>query len=215
MKHAHRLKSVAAALLLALAGGTALAQGAAGSTGQSEGAAGSTGAAAGSGTTAGSASAKDSLSAAERNFLLRAASDGMFELEAARLAADQAKDEAVKRYAAMLVEQHSSAHQELASLAQSKGLSLPTNLSGGKRRQLDRLKRAKGEEFDAIFVQTVGVRDHRGDVNRYRNISRTAKDADVKAWATKMLPSLEQHMSEARSLPAAKQPRIKTPESTP
>ena len=207
MKNGHRLKVATTLVVMALAGAGALAQSSSGS-----GTASSGGAAASSGSSGGSASS-GSLAAAERTFLMRAGADGLFELEAARMASEQAKDEAVKRYASMLVEQHTTANQELMELAKSKGLSLPTSMPGGKRRELERLKNAKGEEFDAAFVQTVGIRDHRGDVNRFRQISRTAKDADVKAWATKMLPILERHMSEARALPAAKRPMNKPSES--
>lgn len=212
MANTHMFKAAAALLMVSVAGSVVLAQGAAGSGAAASGMGSST---AGSGAGGSSSSGSSALSTAERNFLMRAGTDGMFELEAARMAADQSKDDAVKRYASMLVEQHMAANQELASLAQSKGVSLPSSVPSGKRRELERIKRAQGEEFDALFVQTVGIRDHRGDVNRFREISRTAKDADVKAWANKMLPILERHMSEARSLPAAKRPLIKTPESTP
>ena len=169
----------------------------------------SAGAAAGgkAGASAPSASASQgSLSAADRNFLMQAAASGLVELEAARLAADKAKDEAVKRYAAMLVEQHTAANQELMELAQSKGLTLPTTAPASKRRDLNRLNRASADDFDATFVQMVGMREHRQDVRLFRDASRNAKDPEVKAWAAKMLPTLEKHMKEAQALPAAKVP---------
>lgn len=197
MRNAYRLRASVALLALALAAGGASAQGAAGGGG-------GTMAAAGSG----------SLNAGDRNFLLRAAEDGLFEAEAARLAADKAKDEAVRRYAAMLLEQHTAANQELMALAQSKGLALPSSIVGGKKRELDRLQRASGDEFDANFVQTVGMRDHRGDLGRFREASRNARDPEVKAWATKMVPILERNVMEARALPAAQKPMNKPVEST-
>lgn len=209
MANAYRLKVTAVWVTLALVGGGAFAQGTAGGASASGGSGGAAGTASSS-----AAAGSSTLAAADRTFLMRAAADGLFEVEAARLASDKTKDEAVKRYAAMLVEQHTAANQELMDLAQGKGLTLPSGITGGKRRELDRLKRATGEEFDATFVQTVGIRDHRGDVGRFREASRTAKDPEVKAWATKMLPILERHVSEARALPAAKRPMTKPTEST-
>jgi len=211
MKQAYRGRVGVVLATLALMAGGALAQGAgtSGGTGAGMGSSGSaSGAASGTGSAPSTGKAAESgrLAQADRNFLIRAASSGLAEAEAARLAADKAQDEAVKRYAAMLLEQHEAAHKELTSLAQSKGLSLPTSVPAAKRRELNRLDREKGEEFDAAFVQTVGVREHRQDVRLFREASRNAKDPEVKAWAAKMLPTLEQHLSQARALPAAKRP---------
>jgi len=41
------------------------------------------------------------------------------------------------------------------------------------------------------------VMDHRTDVNEFRTESKSGKDADVKAWAGKTLPTLEQHLKQA------------------
>ncbi len=200
MKKAGPVKWLVGAMLAAMAG-SALAQAA--GTGAGTPAAGGSGSAA---SAAGSTAAQAGpLAAADRNFLVRAAGSGLAEVEAARLAADKAQDAGVKRYAAMLVEQHSAANQELMGLAQSKGLSLPTSAPAGKRRELNRLNREKGEDFDALFVQN-GVREHKQDVRLFREASRNAKDPEVKAWAAKMLPTLEQHLREAQALPAAKRP---------
>lgn len=206
MKQAYRGKVGAVLATLALMAGGALAQSAGTGSGTDGGAGvGSSGSA--GGTSASTRSAQSGrLVAADRNFLMRAAGSGLAELEAARMAADKAQDEAVKRYAAMLVEQHEAANKELSTLAESKGLSLPTSAPAGKRRELNRLGREKGEDFDAAFVQTVGVREHRQDVRLFREASRNAKDPEVKAWAAKMLPTLEQHLSQAQALPAAKRP---------
>ena len=189
--------AVCAACVFAISGVWAQASGpAAGASGGTEAA-----------SVSGAAQAPSSLAAADRNFITRAAASSMFEVEAARLAAEQAKDENVKRYAAMLVDHHKAANQELMGLAQSKGITLPSTLPAGKRRELERLKRTQDDDFDVVFVQDVGVREHRQDVRLFRDASRQSKDPEIKAWAAKTLPTLEQHLEEARALPAARQAR--------
>jgi putative membrane protein len=42
------------------------------------------------------------------------------------------------------------------------------------------------------------VADHRADVASFRKMSLSAKDADVKAWAAKTLPTLEEHLTLAQ-----------------
>jgi putative membrane protein len=42
------------------------------------------------------------------------------------------------------------------------------------------------------------VNDHLKDVSEFRTESRSGKDPDVKAWAAKTLPTLEEHLKMAR-----------------
>jgi putative membrane protein len=42
------------------------------------------------------------------------------------------------------------------------------------------------------------VSDHRKDVSEFRKQSGSAKDADVKAFAAKSLPTLEEHLQLAQ-----------------
>ncbi len=207
---APRATATACMLALSLAAGSAWAQS---STGASGGASGAGIAPSGSAQTSNSAQGQGqgtqgdtALATADRNFIMRAAASGLFEVEAARLAADRAQDESVKRYAAMLVEHHSAANQELMALAQSKGLSPPARLPGGKRRELDKLQRTDDARFDAEFVRQIGVKEHRQDVRLFSEASRNAKDPELKAWAAKMLPTLEKHLSQAQSLQPATRP---------
>jgi putative membrane protein len=43
------------------------------------------------------------------------------------------------------------------------------------------------------------VSDHKQDVAAFRRESTSGKDPEVKAWATKMLPTLEDHLREAET----------------
>ena len=42
------------------------------------------------------------------------------------------------------------------------------------------------------------LNDHLKDVSEFRTESKSGKDADVKAWAAKTLPTLEEHLKMAR-----------------
>jgi putative membrane protein len=42
------------------------------------------------------------------------------------------------------------------------------------------------------------VTDHRKDVNEFKKESTSGKDPDVKAWASKTLPTLEEHLKLAQ-----------------
>jgi putative membrane protein len=50
------------------------------------------------------------------------------------------------------------------------------------------------------------VKDHDKDVAAFKHASMTAADADLKAWAAKTLPTLEEHQQQAKSISAKLHP---------
>jgi Domain of unknown function (DUF4142) len=46
------------------------------------------------------------------------------------------------------------------------------------------------------------VKDHEKDVAAFRRMSQSAADPDLKEWATKTLPTLEDHLRQVRGIQA-------------
>ncbi|MDB5817456.1 MAG: rane protein, partial [Rhizobacter sp.] len=88
---------------------------------------------------------------------------------------------------------------------------LETAIPKAKQSQLDRMAQLQGNAFDTAFVQTVGIKAHREDVVMFERVSKTSKDADVKAFATKMLPTLREHLATAQGIPAKASARLQDP----
>jgi putative membrane protein len=141
------------------------------------------------------------LSHGDRKFIQHAAGSGMFEVEAAQLAAGKATDPNVKSLAGMLVDQHTAANNELTRLANAKGVELPAAPPHGKRKEVEKLGRKSGDDFDRSFVRDVGIKAHEQDIRMFEGESKHAKDADLKAFVDKTLPVLRQHLAAARKLP--------------
>jgi putative membrane protein len=140
----------------------------------------------------------------DRNFLVQAAADEMFELQMSQLAAEKASAPDLKAFAVKLVDQHMAVQKELEALAQAKGVILPTRLGALRQREFYSMERMTGEDFDRAYFQRVVLRAHRQDVRLFRDASRMARDVDVRAWAGKMMPAQEQHVADARALPSAR-----------
>lgn len=143
------------------------------------------------------------LNSSEKKFLADAATAGQYELALAQLATAQASDSSVKSYAAMLVSDHTMANQKLQSLAQRRNVVLPTSLPDAKQQVIDRLTKLNGREFDRLFIQTVGLHDHKTDIGLFEKASREAKDSEVREFASSTLPTLRAHLSAAQNLPAS------------
>lgn len=148
--------------------------------------------------TAHPASAATSAKAgADHRFVMEAAEGGLAEVELGKLAKDKASSDQVKEFAKRMVDDHSKANDELKSIAQSKSITLPSAVNAKDKALNDRLSKLSGEQFDRAYMRHM-VQDHRKDVAAFRTESKSGKDADVKAFAAKTLPTLEEHLKQAQ-----------------
>lgn len=144
------------------------------------------------------------LSSRERSFVLSAAGLGLYEIAAARLGQQRAKDPAVRAYAEHMAHAHAQAQAGLQELAAQHRITLPTQMPADRLTVIERLERS--ESFDTAFVNTVGVQDHRSTIERFEQAARDAQDTQLKAWIAHTLPSLREHLAQAQKLPEAGAP---------
>src|SRR4051812_24953261 len=147
---------------------------------------------------AGSTRAADSLSAGDKRFLEEAAKAGMMEIQMGRLGQSSGSSEAVKAFAKRMVDDHTKADSELKALAQEKKVIFPLDHSASMPTPLIGMK---GEAFDKAYAKQA-VADHEKAVALFKSEAKSGSDADVKAWANGMLPTLESHLDAAKGLPA-------------
>jgi putative membrane protein len=144
---------------------------------------------------------KAKMAHGDRKFIEKAAEAGMFEVQAGQLASSKASDPQVKSFAGMLVDQHTAANNELTQLANAKGVELPPAPKHSMRKDIEKLGKKNGAEFDRAFVREVGVKSHQKAIKDFQKASKDVKDADLKAWVDKTLPALQEHLAMAEKLP--------------
>jgi putative membrane protein len=128
----------------------------------------------------------------------KAAQGGLAEVQLGKLAADKASAAEVKQFGQRMVDDHSKANDQLKQLATSKGVNLPTDLDRSTQREMDKLSKLSGADFDREYMKHM-VSDHKKDVSEFKSESNRAKDADVKQFASATLPTLQQHLDLAQS----------------
>src|SRR5215204_2173649 len=101
-----------------------------------------------------------------------------------------------------MVNEHSQANTELMTLASSKGITLPTALDEKQQKDANKLQGNTGAEFDRAFAKMM-VSHHKKDVSDFEKQSTRGTDPDLKAFASKTLPTLQEHLQMAESLPGA------------
>ena len=202
----HRVCTLAssAALAAVLATGfstiSANAQGTSGSSSGATGAMGSGGVtspsasgAAGSGGAAGAMASKG-----DSKFMTDLAHGNIAEIEAGKMALEKSQNDTVKKFAQQMVDDHTAALTELQTMAQAKGVKLPEDVGPKHKAMAAALKAASGNAFDKQYMKGAGVADHKQTIALLKNIQTNGKDAELKAMATKKLPTVQGHLKMAQ-----------------
>jgi putative membrane protein len=138
------------------------------------------------------------LSSGDNSFVTKAAQGGMAEVELGNLAMQKATDPKVKEFAQRMVTDHTKANDDLKSVAASKGITLPTSLDSKDESTKNRLSGLHGAAFDHAYMEDM-VSDHKTDISEFKRESSHGTDPDVKAFATKTLPTLDEHLQLAET----------------
>ena len=194
--HKPVLRTLPVVVALALGSGWAAAQSASSSAANSNGSSSSSASPQGT-----SARSSQKLSHADKEFIEDAAKGGMAEVQSGKLAAEKASDPAVKEFGNRMVQDHTKANEELQQLAQSKGVKLPDKEKFMDRHEASKLQKLSGPDFDREYSQHA-LKDHQKDVKKFQEAANKLKDSDLKAWAQKTLPVLQEHLAMAQKLPA-------------
>jgi putative membrane protein len=146
-----------------------------------------------------SAKTSNAVAQADEKFVKEAAMGGMAEMDLGMLASEKASSDDVKAFGKKMVADHGAANQELKSLASSKNITLSTTLDTKHQATHDRLAKLSGSAFDRAYVSDM-LKDHEQDVSEFRHESTSAHDPEIKAWAAKTLPTLEEHLKHVQDL---------------
>lgn len=149
------------------------------------------------GALAGVSTYAQELNRPDQRFVKTAAEGGMAEVKLGHLAQEKGASQTVKDFGARMVADHSKANDELKGIASSKNVSLPDSLSTKDQTLYDRLSKLSGPQFDREYIHAM-VRDHEQDVAEFRRESQSASDPAIKDFASKTLPTLEEHLKLAR-----------------
>jgi len=148
------------------------------------------------------AAAATSVAAVDKTFVQKAAVGGIAEVEMGKMAQQKASNDQVKQFGSRMVEDHSRANDELKKIASGKGIALPTELDAKHKAKMDKMQKLSGAQFDRAYMDDM-VADHKEDVAEFKKQASSGKDSDLKAFAAKTLPTLEDHLKMAQSTDAA------------
>lgn len=133
------------------------------------------------------------------DFVEKATNSNMFEIEASKLALERSKVQPVKDFAKVLVDAHTDALSELRSLSTSAAVTPPAALNNDFTAKLEALRNAKAGDFDDVYIDQQ-TEAHENSLNLVKDYSMNGKDAGLRAFAAKMAPTVDEHLTKVREL---------------
>ena len=141
------------------------------------------------------------INSADTQFLEKASQGGIAEIQLGKLALEKAATPAVKDFAQRMLVDHSKLADEIKQLASQKSVAIP-EMDDSSKALYDRLAKLSPADFDREYA-AVMVNNHESDVAQFRRETQEGKDRDVREFANRAMPILENHWSMARQLKAS------------
>lgn len=135
----------------------------------------------------------------DRQFILGAADDALFQVNAGQVAASGATQKSIRDYGEQMTADQTQAGRELQKLAAARQVQLPTTLSDERQQQLDSLAMQTGAGLDTLYLnQMVEIQER---VVHMMEIEGTSgNDFELKQWASKRLPTVRQFEERAKAM---------------
>ncbi len=128
----------------------------------------------------------------DKQFARKAAQGGIFEVQSSQIALNKTHNKQVRMVARRMVKDHSAANAELKTVAHDTGMILTTETDPMHRAVIAKLHRQSGTAFDKTYIASQETA-HAATVKLFENEIATGEDKDVTAFASKNLPTIEDH----------------------
>jgi putative membrane protein len=139
----------------------------------------------------------DNPAQADAKFVTDVADINYAEIKLGELAQTKAARSEVKELGKMMVKDHTKANSELMALAQKKGFSFPEGPSNDAISDYNSMNDLTGTDFDKKYCDKM-VSGHKDAIDKFEKAATDCQDADLKTWASNMLPALHMHLDHSQ-----------------
>lgn len=140
------------------------------------------------------------LAASSDDFVDAATEAGIAEVVTGNLALEKSQNAEIKTFAQQMVTDHTKSNQKLGDIARKLDISVPDEAA-----LTDKVKKMilewREESFDKSYVNNQ-VDAHEKAVELFKKEAASSDKAELKAFASETLPTLEHHLEQAKALQA-------------
>ncbi len=137
-----------------------------------------------------------------QDFVNLAAQSDMLEIESSKLALTRSSNDKTKQFADRMIKDHTQTSNELKALV-SEGkvkVAAPAGLDKTHKDKLDKLaKQSDAKDFTKEY-NDMQVSAHKDAVSMFERYGKEGDNSDLKAFANKHLPHLQEHLKMAQDL---------------
>jgi len=135
-----------------------------------------------------------------QDFVAEAAQSDMLEIASSKLALTKADSDKSKRFAEQMIKDHTATSEELKGLVAGKStVKLPAAMDKAHQDKLDRLAKLDGKDFTKSY-NDMQLAAHKDAVSLFERYAKDGDNPELKAFAAKTLPHLQQHLLMAQDL---------------
>ena len=121
------------------------------------------------------------------------------EIAASQLALKKSSNPQVQQFAQQMITDHTQGNQQLMSIAQQKGVDIPKRPDELHTKGAAAMANMSGEDFDREYMSCM-TSDHAKLLSSAEDKAATAKDPDVRAFASSQVPIIRHHYQMALQL---------------
>jgi putative membrane protein len=135
----------------------------------------------------------------DKKFAKEAAEGGLTEVALGKLAVEKGQTDAVKQFGQKMIDDHSKANDDLKAVASAQNIDIPDSLDSKHQAMVDKMSKLSGAAFDHEYSKNQ-LKDHEKDVREFQQEAQNGNNPAVKDFASKTLPTLQQHLAMAKDL---------------
>lgn len=134
-------------------------------------------------------------------YVVSAGASDLFEIESSRLALERSRNEDVRRFAQMMVDDHTGTTERVMAAARDLRMNPePPKLMGEHAQMMEALKNASDADFDKVYVENQ-IKAHRLALNVHRNYAKGGDAPQLRETAKTIVPAIEQHLAMLEAMP--------------
>jgi putative membrane protein len=153
--------------------------------------------------------AKPPMANPDAEFAQKAATGGKHEVDGAKFAVNKAQNADLKALANRLIKDHTAASNELSTIMKNKKIAMGPDMHKDQAMKgepkaepsNESWRSATGPAFDRAYVDHL-ITEHEKSVTLYETEANSGSDAELKAFASKTLPTIKDHLKAAQDLKA-------------
>lgn len=139
----------------------------------------------------------------DSRFVKDAALNNLIEVSLGKLAIEKGTSDAVKQFGQKMIDDCTKAADVAKQLAEAGNVNVPAALDSKHQSRVDKLAKLSGAEFDKAYAKDQ-LKYHQQNLRKYQDEAEYGSVAQVKNFASKSLPTVQQHLALAKELNKSK-----------